>query len=877
MHPQYDPNPNSPSSTGVAISNPTSSGHAARSTHPYSFDNSALQRQIEQVDLVALAGSYTTLQKQGSYRYVGNCPIHGDRGSGTPNFNLYLRPGQKGKYHCFACGKHGDALQLVLDVEHLDKRAAMQRIGIRLADGGKPAPTASKASKATAPAADREQSSEPLAAGNQAASIEPPATAPIQIQPAGQARSLDDIVSACSLFADGGRLEEFCQWRGLTQATVAMWRIGHANVKVKAGELWQEVGGWVIPVENKRGDLVSVRYRIDDADIERAGRKYHTAAGGKSALAWYRQGSDDKQQEPRALIICEGELDAMAAWQAGYSSVAVPGTAHVNLLATAADNGELAEYGRIYICFDADEAGRKATEAAAGMLHSLAVKVRQVQWADEAADVTSYLLDGGNLPALLLDSRPIREPKFVFPTLADFISEPLPEWLIPGEIYTQSIVLLYGASEQGKTFVAAGNTLSLAQRRYKAVYVSAEGGKSSMPKRLAALLDYHGLSAAELEGYLIPYPKPINLYSREEVDELLYSLQAQNIAPDMFTFDTLGMSMEGGEENSNSDIHIIMKNVRYLIESCGTASAMLIHHTGKNESLGARGAAALKNDTDTMIAVSKDSDEQVKLTYEKQRDDIKPTLYRYLKPHTFNYFDRGKQAWVSVSTLVAIPALYSAPAVGKLPTGQTLTILDALALAVFAGVGITISELEEVSKIPEGSLYRPLAALIDAGWASHASKRAPYIITPEGVAALAAARQQPPHNPAQQPGEYEPGADDSYNEPAGAAPAGEQWPAVRLPRYTNGGAGTPAQSSLHDAAVAARQRREQSDRSELDKLRWCYLTGATLHFAHVRLYLLSTNLTSTLHDNKRRFVPNFTTLHQPYINLTNLTYTPLYI
>jgi DNA primase len=54
--------------------------------------------------------------------FVGLCPFHGER---TPSFTVC---DDRRFYHCFGCGAHGDAIRFVMEIEHVDFRAAVEKI-----------------------------------------------------------------------------------------------------------------------------------------------------------------------------------------------------------------------------------------------------------------------------------------------------------------------------------------------------------------------------------------------------------------------------------------------------------------------------------------------------------------------------------------------------------------------------------------------------------------------------------------------------------------------------------------------------------------------------------------------------------------------------
>ena len=71
-----------------------------------------LDRIQESIDIVDVIGDFVSLKKKGQ-NYTACCPFHNEK---TPSFNV--NPA-KGIYKCFGCGKAGDAIQFIMDMEGL--------------------------------------------------------------------------------------------------------------------------------------------------------------------------------------------------------------------------------------------------------------------------------------------------------------------------------------------------------------------------------------------------------------------------------------------------------------------------------------------------------------------------------------------------------------------------------------------------------------------------------------------------------------------------------------------------------------------------------------------------------------------------------------
>lgn len=71
-----------------------------------------------------IIGRHTTLKKRGGGRdeQVGLCPFHSER---TPSFEVN---DTKGTYHCWGCGKAGDAITFLMECEGLSFRTAVETL-----------------------------------------------------------------------------------------------------------------------------------------------------------------------------------------------------------------------------------------------------------------------------------------------------------------------------------------------------------------------------------------------------------------------------------------------------------------------------------------------------------------------------------------------------------------------------------------------------------------------------------------------------------------------------------------------------------------------------------------------------------------------------
>ncbi|MFY7849867.1 MAG: DNA primase [Bacteroidia bacterium] len=93
----------------------------------------SIDQVLESAPIEDVVGQYLTLKRRG-VNMIGLCPFHDEK---TPSFNVNPT---RGIYKCFGCGKGGNAIQFVMDVEQLPFAEAVRqlakRFGVELAETG---------------------------------------------------------------------------------------------------------------------------------------------------------------------------------------------------------------------------------------------------------------------------------------------------------------------------------------------------------------------------------------------------------------------------------------------------------------------------------------------------------------------------------------------------------------------------------------------------------------------------------------------------------------------------------------------------------------------------------------------------------------------
>ena len=85
------------------------------------FDNNFVDELRMRLSIVDIVGRRVPLVKKGQ-NYWGCCPFHNEK---TPSFSVAE---EKGFYHCFGCGAHGDIISFVMNTEHLEYPAAIREL-----------------------------------------------------------------------------------------------------------------------------------------------------------------------------------------------------------------------------------------------------------------------------------------------------------------------------------------------------------------------------------------------------------------------------------------------------------------------------------------------------------------------------------------------------------------------------------------------------------------------------------------------------------------------------------------------------------------------------------------------------------------------------
>jgi hypothetical protein len=296
---------------------------------------------------------------------------------------------------------------------------------------------------------------------------------------------------------------------------------------------------------------------------------------------------------------------------------------------------------------------------------------------------------------------------------------PDPEPLIDGLLYRNTVNYLAGASGAFKTIAA----LDMAARvgkgepfcgmtvaRGKVLYVIAEG-LTGMKFRRQAWESYHNGGEQMENVTFVPYA--VQIANESEMSALI--AVAVSGQYDMIVFDTQAMCTVGVDENSNSEMAMVVDSL-LILARLTNAAVLMVHHTGKDESLGMRGASGQYANVNTVIVAKREgSGKQIVLSTARARGG-KQKDAREIHSMRFNIEEVG--ASIVMTQGVLEDDVIGGTGVVTLRGKHDVSILNTILTR--ENIPVTQTQIrtymtEGGSTISKGYLHERLSALVELG------------------------------------------------------------------------------------------------------------------------------------------------------------------
>jgi DNA primase len=304
------------------------------------------------VRLTDVVGRKVKLTRAGR-EWKGCCPFHNEK---TPSF--YINE-DKGFYHCFGCGAHGDVIRYLTDGEGMGFLEAVQSLAAQ-------------------------------------AGLEVPRETPEDREKAERVKGLHDIMEMATLwFAEnlngmsGSAARAYFERRGLSRATIEKFRLGFApdnrtalrTALIAKGATEQQLvdAGLLIQVEDKqpydrfrgrvmfpirdpKGRVIAFGGRVLDGGEPKYLNSPDTPLFDKGRTLFNFDIAAPVSRKSAEIFVVEGYMDVIALAQAGIDNAVAP-------LGTALTEDQIKYVWRVapepLLCFDGDGAGQKAALRAA--------------------------------------------------------------------------------------------------------------------------------------------------------------------------------------------------------------------------------------------------------------------------------------------------------------------------------------------------------------------------------------------------------------------------------------------------------------------------------------------------------------------------------
>ncbi|MGL4854689.1 MAG: DNA primase [Lentisphaeria bacterium] len=336
-----------------------------------------IQLVKERTDIVELVSSYVLLKRAGN-SHKGLCPFHSEK---SPSFNVSA---SSQFYHCFGCGKSGNVVNFLMEIEGLNFLDAIHRLadraGITLIEekGGY----------------DRTKA---------------------QVLKKGKERLLELMGHVSQWYSsqlftrEGVIAKNYLSERGIDDQTIRHFALGYSpegwhsliNYALGMGYTRKELldagliiipegkgieqsydrfrGRLMFPIWDESGNVIAFSARTLKNEDAKYINSPETSIFSKGRVLYGFHRAKSGFRRHNFAILCEGQLDVIACHRAGFDNAVAPqGTAfteeQASLLKRFVDN--------VSVAFDSDGAGRKATERSFELLLKAGIEMSVISLPD---------------------------------------------------------------------------------------------------------------------------------------------------------------------------------------------------------------------------------------------------------------------------------------------------------------------------------------------------------------------------------------------------------------------------------------------------------------------------------------------------------------
>ena len=356
-----------------------------------SIPQTFVQELLARADVVEIVGRYVQLKKGGA-NFMGLCPFHGEK---SPSFSVSP---SKQFYHCFGCGKNGDAISFLMEHAGMSFVEAVQDLAQQY---GLQVPEDDASPQDRARALEQRQKQNTLNS---------------VLEKAGDAykKQLKESTKAKDYFKGRGLSGEIAKqfglgyapegWRSLAsvfpnyddpllvESGLVILNIDDASGEEKRYDRFRD--RVMFPIRNVKGECIGFGGRVLGDDKPKYLNSPETPVFSKGRELYGLFEARHALREQGYALVTEGYMDVVALAQLGFpNTVATLGTActaeHVQKLFRFTD--------AVVFSFDGDAAGRRAARKALDAALPFATDVRSVKFLFLPAehDPDSFIRENG--------------------------------------------------------------------------------------------------------------------------------------------------------------------------------------------------------------------------------------------------------------------------------------------------------------------------------------------------------------------------------------------------------------------------------------------------------------------------------------------------